>query len=187
MPRGKVESMETVQSCQLVMAPEKLCISCHSQGPQDAMLKGSAVKGIEETKSFHSALNCVQCHMTEANHLMKVIRPDAPDLAERRADTCTSCHNKSNKKDRAAQLQEWQNSFTKSMDALQADLKTINAAMKEKPDLFTAELKSKANSARGNLSILTRDGSRGAHNFEYVKKVMNQASADLDAIKAVIK
>jgi predicted CXXCH cytochrome family protein len=175
---------DSENSHQLVMAPEKLCVSCHTQ---EATLKGTSVKGIEETQSAHSNLNCVQCHMTEANHLMKVIRPDAPDLAEKRPDTCTSCHKNSTKKDQAARLQEWQASFTKKMDALQADIKNIGAATKDKPDLLTADLKGKLNSARGNLSILTRDKSRGAHNFNYAMKVMDQAGKDLDAVKAVIQ
>jgi predicted CXXCH cytochrome family protein len=178
---------DSENSRQLVMTPEKLCVSCHSNGPQEAMVKGTAVKGIEETKSSHSGFNCVQCHMTEANHLMKVIRPDAPDLAERRADTCTSCHKNSNKKEQAARLQEGQASFTKSMDSLQADLKTINAAMKEKPDVFTPELKTRINSASSNLMLLTRDKSKGAHNFVYAKKVIDQAGIDLEAAKAAMK
>lgn len=174
-------------SHQLVVAPEKLCVSCHSNGPQEAMVKGSAVKGIEESKSAHSGLNCVQCHMTEANHLMNVIRPDAADLAEKRADTCTSCHKSSTKKDRGGKLQEWQAAFTKNMNSLQADLKTISAVVKEKPDAFSAELKIRINSVRSNLMLLTRDGSRGAHNFEYARKVMDQAGKDLDAAKAATK
>jgi predicted CXXCH cytochrome family protein len=175
---------DSENSRQLVMAPEKLCVSCHSQ---EATLKGTGAKGIEETKGVHSSLTCVQCHMTEANHLMKVIRPDAPDLAERRADTCTSCHKNSSKKEQAARLQEWQASYTKRMDALQADLKNISAAVKDKPDLLTGDLKGKLSSAGRNLGTLARDGSRGAHNFEYAMKVMDQAGNDLEAVKAVVK
>jgi len=125
--------------------------------------------------------------MTEANHLMKVIRPDAADLAEKRADTCTSCHKNSTKKDRGGKLQEWQAAFTKNMDSLQADLKTISAVMKEKPDAFTPELKTRINSVRNNLMLLTRDGSRGAHNFDYAKKVLDQAGKDLEAANAAMK
>lgn len=172
---------------QLVTAPEKLCVSCHSQGPQDAIVKGTAFKGIEETKGAHSEFDCIQCHMTEANHLMKVIRPDAADLAERRADTCTSCHKEGSKRERAAQLQEWQALFTKTMDSLQADLKTISAAMKEKPDVFTEDVKTGVNNARNNLMMLTRDKSKGAHNYEYAKKAMNRAGNDLEAAKAAMK
>jgi hypothetical protein len=166
------------------MSPEKLCTSCHTQ---EATFKGNGAKGIEETKSSHSSISCVECHMTEGNHLMKVIRPDDPDLAEKRADTCTTCHKDKNRKDNAARLQAWQTSYTKNMDVLQADMKTIGAALKDKPDLLPADLKTKLNTVRGNLSVLTRDGSRSAHNFEYSTKVMNQASKDLDEIKAAIK
>lgn len=166
---------------QLVMSPDKLCSSCHTQGNT---LKGAGAKGVEETKSFHSGLECVQCHMTEANHLFKVIRPDAPDLAEKRADTCTSCHKNSDKKAQAAFLQNWQGMFTKRMDGLQADLKTIGAAVKTNPALLTGDLKTRFDTARMNLSQLTRDGSKGAHNFEYATKVMDQAGKDIEAIKA---
>jgi predicted CXXCH cytochrome family protein len=169
---------------QLVVSSDKLCASCHTQG---ATLKGTGAKGVEETKSFHSGLECVQCHMTEANHLMKIIRPDDPDLAEKRADTCTACHKESNKKERAAFLQGWQGTFTKRMDILQADLKTIAGAIKTNPALLNAELKPKLDMARTNLSQLSRDGSRGAHNFEYATKVMDQAEKDLGSIKAAIK
>jgi predicted CXXCH cytochrome family protein len=169
---------------QLIMEPEKLCASCHSQ---EATLKGKGAKGVEDTAGFHSGISCVECHMTEANHLMKVIRPDDPDLAAKRADTCTSCHKDKDKKDRAARLQEWQSSFTKNMDGLQADIKSIGAAMKEKPDALNADLKARLGNARTNISNLARDGSRGAHNFQYAIKVMNQAGKDLEDIKAALK
>jgi predicted CXXCH cytochrome family protein len=169
---------------QLIMSPDKLCSSCHTQG---STLKGTGAKGVEETKSFHSGLECVQCHMTEANHLFKVIRPDAPDLAEKRADSCTACHKNSNKKAQAAFLQNWQGTFTKRMDGLQADLKMISGAVKANPALLTGDLKTKLDTARMNLSLLTRDGSKGAHNFEYATKVMDQAGQVLESVKAVLK
>ncbi len=169
---------------QLVMDPEKLCTSCHSQ---EAVLTGKGAKGIAETRSFHSGIPCVSCHMTEGNHLMKVIRPDDPGLAEKRADTCTACHKDNNRKARAAQLEEWQATFKEKMDPLQADMKTISSELKEKPDLLNAELKSKFNDARMNLSILVRDGSRGAHNLDYAMAVMSQASKDFGAAKAAMK
>ncbi len=169
---------------QLIMDPEKLCASCHSQ---DAVLKGKGAKGIEETRSFHSAVACVSCHMTEANHLMKVIRPDDPDLSDKRADTCTACHKDNNRKARAAQLQQWQASYKEKMDALQADLKTVSTALKEKPDILSAELKTKFNDVRGNLSILVRDGSRSAHNHDYALEIMTLAGKDLSELKAALK
>ena len=136
---------------------------------------------------MHSGFDCIQCHMTESNHLMKVIRPDAPDLAEQRLDTCSTCHTNKSKKESAAQLQNWQASFTKKMDGLQSDLKEISAALKEKPDALNADLKAKLSTARADISILTRDKSRGAHNFDYAMKIMDKAGKDLEAVKRAIK
>ena len=84
-------------------------------------------------------------------------------------------------------MQGWQTSYTKRMDALQADLKNISAAVKDKPDLLAGDLKGKLSSARGTLGTLARDGSHGAHNFEYATKAMDQAGKDLEAVKAAIK
>jgi predicted CXXCH cytochrome family protein len=169
---------------QLVMEPEKLCSSCHTQ---EATLKGRGATGIEETKGVHSGITCIQCHMTEGNHLMHVIRPDDADLKESRADSCTSCHKDSNKKTQAAFLQEWQASFTKSMDGLQSDLKIIGASLKTNPDLLNPDLKKLLDTTRGNLSIISRDGSRGAHNIAFATRIMNQARTDLDLIKASMR
>jgi predicted CXXCH cytochrome family protein len=74
---------------QLVADPENLCTSCHFQG---AVLKGKGAEGVEETRSLHTAITCIECHMTESNHLMRVLRPDDPDLAEDRTDSCSACH-----------------------------------------------------------------------------------------------
>ena len=178
------DSHNTPYPHQLVMSPDKLCSSCHTQG---GTLKGTGAKGVDETKSFHSGLECVQCHMTEANHLMKVIRPDAPDLAANRADSCTACHKNLDKKNCAAALQGWQNAFAKRMDGLQSDLKAISSASRTNPAISSGDLKAKLDTTRTNLSLLTRDGSRGAHNFEYVTKVMDQAAKDIDSIKAAVK
>jgi predicted CXXCH cytochrome family protein len=169
---------------QLRMDPEELCNSCHTQ---NAVLKGKGAKGIEDTRSFHSAVPCVSCHMTESNHLMKVIRPDAPDLPEKRLDTCTNCHKDNNRKARAAQIKEWQSTYQERMDALQSEIKTISAVLKEKPDLLNAELKAKFGNVRTNLSILVRDKSRGAHNIDFAAEIFSLASRDLAEIKAAVK
>lgn len=85
---------------------------------------------------------------------MKVIRPDAPDLAEKRADTtCTSCHAGSSKKERAARLQEWQSAFTSKMAAFEADLKTVGETLMKNPEALSAELKGRLNDARAALDL----------------------------------
>ena len=80
-----------------------------------------------------------------------------------------------------------QSAYAKRMDALQADLKTVSESLKNRPVGLNDELKGRLDSARGNLSVLTRDKSRGAHNFEYAMKRMDQAAKDLEAVQAAVK
>ncbi len=169
---------------QLVMSHQELCNSCHAQ---EAVLQGRGAKGIEATRSFHSAVECVSCHMTEGNHLMKLIRPDDPDLSDSRTDTCTACHRDNNRAARAHQIQDWQSWYKEKIEPLRTDVETINNLLEKNPDLLNAELKSKFNDAQANLSIIIRDGSNGAHNLDYALEIMAQAADYLDEIKAVIK
>ena len=166
---------------QLVADPEELCTSCHTQR---AILQGKGARGIEEARSFHSAVDCISCHMSETNHLMKVIRPDDPEVSDKRLDTCTACHKDNNRKARVAQLQEWQSTYKESMESLQADLNAISSALKQNPNLLDAQMKAKLNDARFNLSLLTRDGSRGSHNIDLTAEIFSIASKDLRAIKS---
>lgn len=168
----------------LVLDPEKLCSACHTQ---ETVLQGKGARGIEETRSFHSAIPCTSCHMTGGNHLMKVIRPDDPDLSEKRTDTCTACHKDNNRKARAKQLQDWQTEYQESMAPMQADIKTISASLKEKPSLLNAELKTRFENAKANLAILERDRSHAAHNFDYALEIMALAARDLRDVKAAMK
>jgi predicted CXXCH cytochrome family protein len=168
----------------LVMDSEDLCISCHKQ---DAVLKGKGAAGIEETRSFHSAIPCVSCHMTEKNHKMKVLRPDSPDLSENRIDTCTACHRDNNRSTRVTQIQQWQTSYQKNVDALEVDLKTIGNALKEKPDALSPEMKKKFTDAQKNLSLLASDGSRGAHNADFTSAILTSAAKSFREIKSVLK
>jgi predicted CXXCH cytochrome family protein len=166
---------------QLVDDPESLCTSCHTQRN---ILQGKGAKGIEEARSFHSAVDCISCHMSETNHRMKVIRPDDPDVSDKRMDTCTTCHKDNNRKARVAQLTGWQSTYKEKMDSLQADLNAISAAVKQNPELLDAPMKQKLADVRFNLSLLTRDGSRGSHNIDLTAEIFSIASKDLQAIKS---
>jgi predicted CXXCH cytochrome family protein len=168
----------------LVMDVEDLCTSCHQQR---AVLQGKGAKGLDEMRSFHSAVDCFSCHMSEGNHLMKVIRPDDPNLSEKRLDTCTTCHKDNNRKARMEQIQQWQASYKEGMERLQADLSAITAALKEKPNLLDEKAKSKLKDVRFNLQILEKDGSRGTHNIDFATEIMSNAEKDLKPMKAGIK
>jgi len=169
---------------QLVKDPEKLCQECHSQR---AVLEGKGARGVEDVRSFHSAVTCVSCHMSEANHDLKLFRPDDPKLPEDRLDTCTRCHKDKNRKMRAKQLPDWQEFYREAMDPIEADMAAISAAIKAKPDLLNAGLKEKLDTINFNLSIIRRDGSRGAHNLDFALEIMAKVSKDIKEIKSTIK
>lgn len=118
---------------------------------------------------------------------MKVLRPDDPGLTEKRIDTCTGCHKDNNRAARARQLTEWQSDYKAAMDPIQVELKAINAAVKEKPDLLNAAMKEKLSNLTFNISLLERDGSQGAHNHDYALYIMSHASRDLKELKTAIK
>jgi len=168
----------------LVMAPEKLCDLCHTQR---TIFLGKGAKGIEDSRNFHSGVPCVSCHMTEGNHRMKVLRPDDAGLTEKRLDTCTACHKDNNREARVEQIQEWQSTYAESMSPLLADIKSIEEKLKTKPDLLSADLKSKFDDVKANLSILEKDGSRGFHNFVFSLEVTSLAADALKEIKASVK
>jgi predicted CXXCH cytochrome family protein len=168
----------------LVMAPEKLCDLCHTQR---TIFLGKGAKGIEDSRNFHSGVPCVSCHMTEGNHRMKVLRPDDAGLTEKRLDTCTACHKDNNREARVEQIQEWQSTYAENMNPLLADIKAIEEKLKTKPDLLSADLKSKFDDVKANLSILEKDGSRGFHNFVFSLEVTSLAADALKEIKASVK
>ena len=170
-------------SKQLVRDSEKICSECHSQR---AVLEGKGGRGIEDVRSFHSAVTCVSCHMSEANHDLKLFRPDDPGLPEDRPDTCTRCHKDNSRKIRAKQLPDWHIFYKEAMDPVEADMAAISAKLKEKPDLLNADLEAKLSTIRFNLSILRRDGSRGAHNLDFALEILAHAAKDIKAIKAAI-
>jgi predicted CXXCH cytochrome family protein len=175
---------KTEYTHRLVIDPEKLCIVCHTQKP---IFLGHGAKGIEDSRNFHSGVPCISCHMSEGNHKMKVLRPDDPGLTEKRLDTCTACHKDNNRAGRVRQIQEWQSIYEESMKPLLADVKAIDEALKKKPNLLDATLRSKLDDVKANLSLLEKDGSRGFHNFVFMMEITDNASKDLKQIKAAAK
>jgi predicted CXXCH cytochrome family protein len=169
---------------QLAMNPNDLCRSCHYQGE---VLKGFGAKGIEETRSLHTAIPCISCHMTEKNHLMKMLRPDDPDLSEDRMDSCSDCHDIKDRKMRAKQLQDMEAWYNETMEPVQADLTFVEEKLKENPDIIDTDLKAKLDDIRANLSIIVNDGSNGVHNLDYALEIMTQAKRELKKIKKAVK
>jgi predicted CXXCH cytochrome family protein len=169
---------------QLIMDSKELCKSCHSQA---AVLKGFGAKDIEETRSLHTAAACIACHMTEKNHLMKMFRPDDPNLAKDRLDSCSDCHEIKDRVMRTAQLHDMESWYKEAFEPVQADLKMIDEKLKNNPDILNAELKAKLNDVKTNMSIIINDGSNGVHNLDYALEIMSLAKRELKEIKTAIQ
>jgi formate-dependent nitrite reductase cytochrome c552 subunit len=166
------------------MDPKILCGECHAARD---VLEGKGATGLNDVRSFHSAVTCGSCHMPEANHNMKIVRPDTPDLPKDSLDTCSRCHKDKTRDALARQLQDWRELYRKTMDPIDADLKMISAVMKEKPDLLDAGLQARLSATRANLFLLTRDSARDAHNLDFALEIARQASKLIEEIKEVIK
>lgn len=123
--------------------------------------------------------------MPNNNHLMKVIKPDDPGLNATSSDSCTGCHKDSSKDVRAAYLNMWQTTTSGKIEALNADIAAIDAAVKAGATL-TDDLKLKLDSVKTNVSFITADGSMGAHNFDYATRILSAAQKDIAAVKAAV-
>lgn len=188
---------------QLRMEPQALCTACHNGSipagetlkagatahhPMKEMLEGWGAIGIKPTKGAHSELECIQCHMTEGNHLFKIFTPeDAITLNDpARKDTCTACHTKSSAEGRGVYLSLWQESVGGRLAAIKADIDVVDAALKANPNALSAEVKAKYDAAKTNYTFVDADASKGAHNFEYAIKIVTAARKEIAAAKAAL-
>lgn len=177
---------------------QALCTACHNGSipegqslkagatahhPMKEMFAGYGAIGITPTKGAHTDVTCVECHMTEGNHLMKVIKPEDV-IGTDRKDSCSACHDKSSAESRDVYLSLWQESVSGKIAAFKADAAVIDAALKANPNALTQELKDKYAVAKTNISFVEADASKGAHNFEYAMKIVTAAQKDTAAVKA---
>ncbi|HYF93063.1 MAG TPA: ammonia-forming cytochrome c nitrite reductase subunit c552 [Symbiobacteriaceae bacterium] len=183
----------------LKMEPQALCLSCHSvarggepvaqigttrapHSPQGDMLQGISAIGIAPTKGAHSELTCVECHMTEGNHLMKVLKP-ADVIGTTRKDSCSACHTNSSPESRDVYLTMWEESIKSRVAAVKADVAVVDAALKANANVLGDKNAAYIN-ARANFWMVEKDKSNGAHNFEYAMKIITNSQKVIAEIKA---
>ena len=73
------------------------------------------------------------------------------------------------------------------MAPLQADLQAITAALGKNPELLNAELKTKLDETKFNLSMIIEDGSEGFHNLPLSLEIFYYARKNLAQIKEAIE
>lgn len=146
--------------------PREQCASCHHQesesfdandcarchSAQSAMLAG-AVAGFAEAKGVMSDMECGDCH------------GEAPDVLRPRPSNCVICHEDGYDQ----KALDWK----AELDGLVAELERELARRVVEPE--RSEL------ARRALDAVKADGSQGAHNFEYARRLLVEALAALRA------
>ncbi|MCC6409398.1 MAG: NapC/NirT family cytochrome c [Planctomycetes bacterium] len=144
--------------------PRSDCASCHHQetdkfdvsdcsrchGAQLGML-GGALSGFAELKGPMSEMDCGDCH------------GEAPDILRPKPSSCVICHSEG--------FDQKAIDWKKELDGLTAELERELGASKADATVREA--------ARAALDAVLRDGSNGAHNFEYAKKLLVDALAAL--------
>ncbi|MFZ5824231.1 MAG: ammonia-forming cytochrome c nitrite reductase subunit c552 [Bacillota bacterium] len=181
---------------QLRMPANDLCIACHNGSlpeggemkpgstphhPMKEMLAGYGAIGVAKTIGAHSELSCVECHMTEGNHLMRVIKPSEV-VGTTRQDSCTACHTNSTAESREVYFTMWQESVERRMEAAKNDLAVLTANL----GILNADQKAKFDAAKSNLLFVEADASKGAHNFEYAIKILNNVNKTLSDLRKAI-
>ena len=126
------------------------CSGCHAD--QRAFLLGSVV-GFEPHPAAMSEMDCVECH------------GEPPAMVEPTPRLCVLCHEKGYDRLHV----EWQ----ESTEGLAAELEAALAAAGE--DVAPVDIER----AREALSAVRRDGSRGVHNYDLARAMLEGALAGL--------
>lgn len=188
---------------QLRTDAQSLCVSCHSVGreklapqkigtvraphaPQADMLWGTGALGVSDTTGAHTSLRCVDCHMIEGNHMFKVIKP-GDVMGTTRKDSCSACHTNSGPESRGIYLDLWRQAVSTRLDAINADVTAIEERLKANPNALTEEQKTSFANWRANFWYVRKDGSYGAHNFEYAVKILAQTQKEIAQLRAVLR
>ena len=148
--------------------PREQCASCHHQesetrdvtdcahchAAQANMLAGT-LAGFEVQPATMASLECSECH------------GEAPDILRPKPSMCVLCHEAGYDQKHP----EWQGSVDQLTVALEQALSAAEPGRAGAPALERA---------RAALDAVRRDGSRGVHNFELVKRLLAEALAALD-------
>ncbi len=176
----------------------QVCTQCHNgegvfvagqaaHHPQKEIAEGKVGLGFAVAPSLHQALGvtCADCHMpgtavsegtVRHSHLMKVTLPkDGKKYGM--PNSCSGCHPKA------------------SVDWLQAKIdgyqKNVTTKLATANKLLTAKKAFAANAnyklAQTQISIVDADGSKGFHNPTLANRLLDNAIAKLNALKAPVK
>lgn len=128
------------------------CASCHAS--QEQLLRGT-VAGFAEKPGAMSKMECSECH------------GEAPDVMRPTPNSCVVCH----KPGYDQMSRDWQQQTTELASRVE---KALEGAGQR--GIADANIES----ARRAFDAVAKDGSGGAHNFEFTKALLEQALQELN-------
>lgn len=185
---------ERTNEAQLRVEAQETCVQCHTgelatetfaagkevHHPQKEMWEGAGAIGVPKMPAAKTA-TCVDCHMTNGNHLFKVGTPTITLSVRGKPtdfDSCASCHTGMT----ADKIEGLMADFDKQI----ADLKALLAQVDQHISLWedmgvdmqaARDLRDKAFT---NISFAENDASKGIHNPGYVREMLRVAEQYLE-------
>ncbi len=176
-----------VDAAQLRKEPGELCIECHtSEGatyqtttsphhPHSEFLDGVSGAG-GDLRGVHSSIptKCVKCHVYSHEYVSDSNPAQRGHAFEPNLKACSPCHTE-------AEAQA-------NKDALQSEITAKLAALKARLDAVTSSAQkgtSQYKAALYNYNFIVADGSKGVHNPQNARKLIDYANQQLDALSAM--
>jgi len=181
----------TVNEFKLRFDTLETCTGCHNNGgeivpgkvvhhPQKEMFLGIGAIGVPRIpdSKYKSGLTCIECHMPNEAHTF-VGKTPAQALKEHTESICIMCHADQSEEEFAQEVTTIQNKIEadlkKLKNGLHIDGIKLNKAKGLGADVAVAQ--QVYNIVFTNISFVENDGSKGVHNFEYAKKIVEVTTA----------
>lgn len=149
------------------------CTLCHST--QKDMNEGVGGVAVEDTPNYMypDSATCVDCHLEENEYKM------APAV-------CVECHD--DDESYADVVTEWQDAATEKLAAVEIRLKEVQSAITaaKTKGKDTDEASLLLRDAEHNYNMVLDDGSKGAHNSEYVEALLDVSAEKLETASGLL-
>ncbi len=167
------------------------CASCHTSA-HDAphlLYAGTGARGVEDAPSrmFQTRVDCEACHTGRSSYRLAGARGEpaetgallgrhtgGPRAAAAGDVDCIHCHGI----EYGGMVERWQDAVGGALEALAEASDRVGDRLASAPE--DQEARELWGDARHNISLVSRDGSRGAHNLTYALDALAFAAGRLD-------
>src|SRR6185436_9649848 len=159
-------------------AGDQACSACHDSphAAAELVFAGAGAPGVagRPSRMLETHVACAACHSGRSGE-----KPDRAGLAVAGEVDCLHCHGTGY----AGMLAEWQSAVGDGLARLRPMLADLRASASSGGTGSEAE---ELRAAEAELTLLERDGSRGAHNAPFALDVLRSAAQRLDHARATL-